>query len=120
VYHDYYIYFRTVLGEDVEAGLEHFRLKAEHADVEQVGYYPAAVYVGLLERLGRHREAAEAYSRYLAQCDPQQLGSCPTIYELCQKLGDYRPLVDIAQRRGNLVDYVAGLIQVKRMQPVRS
>jgi len=110
-YFDYHIYFRTLLGEDVEAGLEHFRQKAETADVEQVGYYPAAVYVGLLERLGRHREAVEAYSRYLSQADPQQLGSCPTIYELCQKLGDYRPLVDIAQRRGNLVDYTAGLIQ---------
>ncbi|GBD37339.1 hypothetical protein HRbin36_02470 [bacterium HR36] len=112
-YYDYHVYFRTLLGENVEAGLEHFRQKAERADVEQVGYYPAAVYVGLLERLGRHREAVEAYSRYLGQCDPQQLGSCPTIYELCQKLGDYRPLVDIAQRRGNLVDYTAGLIQIK-------
>jgi len=111
-YFDYHIYFRTLLGEDVEAGLEHFRQKAETADVEQVGYYPAAVYVGLLERLGRHREAVEAYARYLSRADPQQLGSCPTIYELCQKLGDYRPLVDVAQRRGNLVDYTAGLIQV--------
>jgi hypothetical protein len=111
-YFDYHIYFRTLLGEEVEAGLEHFRHKAETADLEQVGYYPAAVYVGLLERLGRHREAVEAYARYLTRADPQQLGSCPTIYELCQKLGDYRPLVDIAQRRGNLVDYTAGLIQV--------
>lgn len=114
-YFDYHIYFRTLLGEDVEAGLEHFRQKAEQADVQQVGYYPAAVYVGLLERLGRHREAAEAYSRYLVHCDPQQLGSCPSIYELCQKLGDFNPLVDVSLRRGNLVDYVAGLIQSRQL-----
>ncbi|MCS7168722.1 MAG: hypothetical protein RMI91_10935 [Gemmatales bacterium] len=116
-YHDYLIYFRTLLGAEVEAGLEHFRQKAEQADPTQVGYYPAVVYVGLLERLGRHREAVEAYSRYLVHCDPQQLGNCPSIYELCEKLSDYRPLVDIAQRRGSLVDYTAGLIQQIKAKP---
>ncbi|MCS7016943.1 MAG: hypothetical protein NZM42_12600 [Gemmatales bacterium] len=119
-YHDYLIYFRTLLGAEVEAGLEHFRQKAEQADPAQVGYYPAVVYVGLLERLGRHREAVEAYSRYLAHCDPQQLGNCPSIYELCDRLGDYRPLVDIAQRRGSLVDYTAGLIQQMKAKPCRA
>jgi len=112
-YVDYHVYFRILLGRDVEEGLAHFRQRAEEADPEEIGLYPAVVYVKLLMQLGRFAEATEAYSRYLAQLDPNQ-PSAPSLAVLCDKIGDYRPMVEVALRRGNLVDYTAALLQQHR------
>ncbi|MCS6977744.1 MAG: hypothetical protein NZM31_12160 [Gemmatales bacterium] len=112
-YRDYAIYLKVLLGRDVEAGIEHFRAKAEAADPENVGTYPAQVLVTLLDRIGRTREAIAAYCRYLAQADQRHL-SCPPLVEMCQRVGDYAPLVDVALRRGDLVNYTAGLIQMQK------
>jgi hypothetical protein len=68
------------------------------------------VLINLLVRLGRHRDAVGAYGRYLAQADARQL-SCPSLQELCEKAGDYQPLVEVSIRRGDLVNYAAGLLQ---------
>jgi hypothetical protein len=51
-----------------------------------------------------------AYARYLAQADARQL-RCPSLQELCAKAGDFRPLVEVSLRRGDLVNYAAGLLQ---------
>lgn len=112
-YRDYAIYLKVLLGRDVEEGIEHFRAKAEAADPENVGTYPAQVLVTLLDRIGRTREAIAAYSRYLAQADQRHL-SCPPLVEMCQRIGDYAPLVDVSLRRGDLVNYAAGLLQMHR------
>jgi hypothetical protein len=109
-YRDYSIYLKVLAGRDVDEGLEHFRAKAEAADPETVGTYPAQVLVTLLDRTGRTEEALAAYARYLAQADMREL-SCPPLPELCQKAGDFRPLVEVSHRRGDLVNYAAGLLQ---------
>lgn len=112
-YRDYAIYLKVLLGRDVEEGIEHFRAKAEAADPENVGTYPAQVLVTLLDRIGRTREAIAAYCRYLAQADQRHL-SCPPLVEMCQRIGDYAPLTDVSLRRGDLVNYTAGLVQMHR------
>jgi hypothetical protein len=86
-YVDYAAYFRALMGEQVEAAIAHFRDKAAKADPDQAGTLPAQVLVGLLARLGRYREAADAAHQYLSDADPAEL-VCPSPIQLCQLAGD--------------------------------
>src|SRR5262249_8319323 len=51
-YEDYDVYLSILSGESVEKGIAHFRKKAEEADPDTIGTYPAQVLVNLLLRLG--------------------------------------------------------------------
>ncbi len=109
LYRDYHVYFQTLLGQDVDEGIAHFRAKAEAADPQETTL-PGEVLVTLLVRLERYAEAVQAFARYLGQADARRL-SCPSLQELCHEIGDYRPLVEVSLRRGDLVNYAAGLLQ---------
>ena len=111
-YRDYGVYLAALAGEDVDAGLAHFRTKAEQADPETVGTYPAEVLVNLLLRVDRPREALEVARRYLAKVDDRRL-TCPGIAELCQRTDDYGTLADVAREQDNPVYFVAGLVATK-------
>src|SRR5262249_4939314 len=65
-YHDYAAYLSILAGDKAEEGLAHFRRKAEEADPETVGTYPAEVLVNLLLRLDRSREALEVARKFLS------------------------------------------------------
>jgi hypothetical protein len=108
-YRDYGVYLAVLAGDDVEGGLAHFRAKAEQADPQEVGTYPAEVLVNLLLRVGRADEALAVARRHLAGVTDRQL-TCPSIVELCQKTGDYRTLAEVAREQDNAVHFVAGLI----------
>jgi hypothetical protein len=113
MYRDYGIHLAVQAGENVEAGLAHFRQKAAEADPETVGTYPAEVLVNLLLRVNRPREALQEARRYLARRDERQL-TCPSIVELCQRTGDYATLTEVAREQDNPVYFVAGLVAAKR------
>lgn len=111
-YQDYGVYLSILAGDDVEEGLAHFRKKAEEASPEEIGTYPAEVYVNLLLRLNRPKEALEIARRFLASTDEQRL-SCPNVVELCQRTRDFKTLAEVARQHGNAVHFVAGLIAAK-------
>jgi hypothetical protein len=108
-YRDYGVYLAVLAGDDIEGGLAHFRAKAEAADPETVGTYPAEVLVNLLLRLDRPAEALAVARRFLTGADERRL-SCPSLTDLCQRTGDYRTLAEVARAQGNPVHFVAGLI----------
>jgi hypothetical protein len=108
-YRDYGVYLALLAGDDVEGGLAHFRAKAEQADPETIGSYPAEVLVNLLLRLERPAEALAVARQYLAGVDGRRL-TCPSISELCQRVKDYRTLAEVAREQGDAVHFVAGLI----------
>jgi hypothetical protein len=108
-YRDYAVYLATIAGDNPEEGIAHFRAKAENADPETVGSYPAEVLVNLLLRLNRPEEALAVARRHLAVPDGRQL-SCPGIGELCQRTNDYRTLAEVAREQGDPVHFMAGLI----------
>lgn len=112
-YRDYGIYLGILAGDDVEAGLDHFRSKAEEADPETVGTYPAEVLVNLLLRLGRTHEALAVSRKYLAHAEEGRL-ACPNLVELCQRTGDYETLAEVAREQNNPVHYLAGLIAANK------
>jgi hypothetical protein len=105
-YVDYGEYIRAVLGDDVEARLEHFRKKVEESNPDEVGTVAAQLYVNLAARLGHFGEAIEVSTKYLADEDPSDL-ACPSTLQLCNMAKDYARLRELARIRGDLLSYVA-------------
>ncbi|HEY7315727.1 MAG TPA: hypothetical protein VH643_40735 [Gemmataceae bacterium] len=106
------LYLAILAGDNVEEGLDYFRKQAEQADPETVGTYPAQVLVNLLLKLERAPEALTVARKYLASADNRQM-SCPSIVELCQKVGDFRTLAEVAREQNDPVHFLAGLLAAK-------
>jgi hypothetical protein len=108
-YVDYDAYLSILTREDVAGGLAHFHKKADEADPETIGTFPAEVLVNLLLRLERPKEALAVARKHLARLGDQRL-SCPSIVDLCKQTGDYGTLAEVAEEQGNAVNFVAGII----------
>jgi len=108
-YRDYGVYLAILAGDNVEEGLAHFRAKVESNNPEEVGTYPAEVFVNLLLKIGRDQEALAIARRYLVTADSRQL-TCPGIVELCEKAGDFQALAEVAREQNNTVHFLAGLL----------
>jgi hypothetical protein len=112
-YTDYDRYLAVLSGEDVEGGIAHFRAKAETADPQTIGTFPAEVLVNLLLRIGCADTALEVSRKLLAPLGDVRL-SCPSFVELCQRTGNYGVLAEVAREQGNAINFVAGLIAAQR------
>jgi hypothetical protein len=108
-YTDHGIYLRTLLGDDVERGIAHFRAKAVSGTAEGYGM-PAEIFVDLLVRLERFDEAIAASREYFPKTPP---ANSPSTLQLCQIAGAFGQLRELARERGDLLAYAAGLIQEK-------
>ncbi len=108
-YIDHEIYLRTLLGEDVERGVAHFRRKAVEAS--EAGYStPAEIFIDLLVRLDRFDEAIQASIEFFPEPSNPPANS-PSSLQLCQIAGDFPRLRALARARGDLLAYAAGAIQ---------
>lgn len=107
-YDDYLAYLNVVAGEQVAEGLERFRAKADREFAEGATY-AAQVYVNLLLRANRDKEALAAAKHYLAAEDDRGL-ICPGPGELARRLNDYQTLAEVARARNDAVQFLAGLI----------
>jgi hypothetical protein len=108
IYDDVDVFLAILLGEEVDAGLEHFRAKIT-GDPDGPDYFAAEVLVRLLVRLNRLPEALEIAKQYLTTVDERQL-NCPGPFELAQRLNDYQTLAETARARQDPVHYLASLI----------
>jgi hypothetical protein len=121
-YDDYLVYLKVIQGApapprmgnqaDVDAGLAHFRSKAEREFAEG-STYAAQVYVNLLVRLNRHSEALAAAKAYLLREDERNM-ICPGVNELAKRAGDFDTIAEAAKARNDPVGYLAGLIAAQR------
>lgn len=111
-YADYDQYLAILTGEDVEAGLAHFRAKVDANPPATAGTFPTEIYVNLLLRLGRESEALDVVRKHLAPLGEMRL-SCPSLVELVQQTKRYDVLAQVAREQGNAVNFVAGLIAEK-------
>lgn len=111
-YDDYLAFLRVVAGVDVEANLSRFKEKAAREAAEGSSY-AAQVYVNLLVRAGRHREALEAAKQFLIHENEQNL-VCPGVSELARKLGDYESIAQAGRARWDGVQFLAGLIAAQK------
>jgi hypothetical protein len=103
-------WFRALLGEHVDAALRIFRQKADSMDVQEHGTLGIETYADLLARVGRPAEA----SAYLMRSMPNGMrpfGIAPSLIELAHAAGEYQPMLEHAQSRGDLVGFAAALFQ---------
>jgi hypothetical protein len=114
LYCDAGTYLGVLAGEDVEAGLAHFRAKVEAMDPDR-GSLPAEVYVNLLLHAGRCNEALAVAREHLTDADERQL-TCPGPLELSRRAEDYRAFAEVARARGDAVHFLAGLLAGGRIE----
>ena len=108
VYPHHALYFRALLGENVDEAIAFFKKEAELDDEE-----PAAIdaYVSLLARTGRTSEALDEAARLQKAGKRGDLS--PTLQDLAEASGNYAKLMDITKSRGDLLGYAAGLTSAK-------
>lgn len=109
-YVDYAFYLRALLGQHSDQAIEHFRGKLPRKTGENDDSNPAQVLVSLLARIERYPEAVDISLQHLTGIDTAQL-TCPTVFQLCQLGGDYKRLKEISRSQGDLLSYVAGILQ---------
>ena len=109
-YVDYAFYLRALLGQKSDQAIEHFRGKLPRKTGENDDSNPAQVLVALLARIERYPEAVDISLQHLSGIDTAQL-TCPTVFQLCQLGGDYKRLKEISRSQGDLLSYVAGILQ---------
>jgi hypothetical protein len=107
------LFFRALLGQDVEEALAFFRQKAEEYPASEYSSAVVEVYVSLLARVGRPDEALAASLEMLSPEAPAS-GLAPGPFELAERSGHYDALLEACQRRGDLVGYTAALVQSRR------
>ncbi|MBL9093428.1 MAG: hypothetical protein JNL96_19580 [Planctomycetaceae bacterium] len=107
VYEHHALFFRALLGENVEEAVAYFKAEAE-SSLEDQDTTPVEVYLSLLARLGRTTEAMEETAR-LQKPGTRQSDLAPTLQELAQQSGDYERLAKLARDRGDLLAYAAAL-----------
>jgi hypothetical protein len=117
MYDDFLPFLNVIAGENVDEGLARFKAKAEREAAEGATY-AAQVYVNLLVRINRLREALDAARAMLANEDERNL-ICPGVSELAKRLKDYRAMADAAKARQDAVGFLAGLIAGSGLYTVR-
>jgi hypothetical protein len=113
LYEAHGVYLAILAGDRVEENLNYYREQAANADPQTVGTFPAEVLVNLLLRLKREKEALEVARKYLSAVDNRRL-TCPSLADLCQRVGDYRTLAEAAREQGDPVHFMAGLLAARK------
>jgi len=99
IYVDHAVYLRALTGGDAEAAIAHFRGKAA-----------GEVLIDLLVRLGRTAEAIAIFQEYFPDPNAAPM-NCPSLLQLCQIAQDYTALRGLAQQRGDVLGFAAGVMQ---------
>ena len=102
--------FRALLGEHVDAALKMFLQKAESLDPQEHGTVAIETYADLLTRVGRPAEAMHFLIKKMPR-GMRPFGIAPSLLELAEASNDFRPMLNHAKDRGDLVGYAAALLQ---------
>lgn len=112
IYPSHRLYLQAVLGENADEAVAYFRRKAETLDVKEVGTAAIEIYVELLARLGRYSEAIDETLRLMPP-DARPIGYAPSLFELCEKAGDFRKFLQACRERGDLLGFATGLCHAR-------
>jgi hypothetical protein len=103
-------FLKVVAGVEVVKNLEYFRSRADAAAVDDLENNSPEVYVHLLTILGKTAEAVAYAGRKLNRPD-RRPGFAPSVNDLCQQAGDFESMTKLAKSRGDLLGFVAGIVQ---------
>lgn len=103
-------YLKVIAGVETQKGLDFFRSRAEAVSTEDVENNSAEVYVHLLTVLGRKSEAIAFAGKKLNRAD-RRPAFAMSVNDLCQESEDFESMARLAKSRGDLLGFVAGLVQ---------
>ena len=103
-YLDHGIYFETLLGNNLEAGLEHFRVKAFSEPLETVGTAPLETYVDLLTRVGKNQDAIRVSIKHLSN-NEQLMGIAPRVFDIAKSAEDHQVLMKHFRDQDDLLGF---------------
>jgi hypothetical protein len=103
-------YFAALLNQDQDQHLAYFRERAEQVNPRHDTTITIEVYIDLLMRIGRARDALQEALRLLPD-DVPQTGRAPALLELAAAAGDYAPLVALAKRRNDPLGFTLSLLK---------
>lgn len=103
------VFFRTLLGQQVDAGIRYFSQKADVVDRDVYGNVAIEVLVDLLARCGRPAEALQAYEKRL-DANHRPMGIAPSMLELSTQLGEFQTMREICRSRDDLLGFTAALL----------
>jgi len=112
VYPDHLRYYSTLLGRDVDAGLEHFRKKIDPHDAAQYGGIVIESYVGLLTRVGRNDQAIDVLIEQLLGKYPV-MGIAPEVHELAETAEQKQRLLEHFRSESDLLGFGQTLLNSK-------
>lgn len=109
IYADHRLFFAAQLGREVDAAVTHFREQAARAAGAEQGAVAAEVYVALLARMGRAKEAFDAGERLLPT-GWRGSALCPSLGELAAAAGQSARFADQCRQRGDALGFAASLV----------
>jgi hypothetical protein len=110
IYPAHAFYFQALLGENVEEAVSYFKAKAEMLDPQHHGYAAIETYIDLLSRLSRSEEALAAAMKFgLGSIQP--LGNALPLVELAQRAGQLPLLLNHCREKNDLLGFAAALTQ---------
>ncbi|MCR9294443.1 MAG: hypothetical protein NXI32_17130 [bacterium] len=103
-------FFRTLLGQQVDAGIRYFTHKADSVDRNQFGTVAVEVLIDLLSRCGRQDEALAVYQKRLPK-GTRTMGIAPSLLQISQRFGSFQSMREICREREDLLGYAAAILQ---------
>lgn len=104
VYPDHLFYYSAILGQDVDAGLDHFRKKIDQHGAQQYGGMVIETYVELLARVGRNDDAIDVLTEQLLGRYPA-MGIAPEAHELAETAKQKQKLLEHFQGASDLLGF---------------
>ena len=97
-YSDYALYYRALLGQNVEANITFFKEKLSHYDLHAMDSFATEAILLLYWNCGKQKEALEFWRENFRYTAPDQAGQItPSFYELCAQAKDYKQLAEVAR-----------------------
>lgn len=103
------LYYRALLGENVDEAVAYFENKARLLDPQYNGTAGIETYLELLSRIGRHEQALDAAIELMPANTPS-VAYAPLLMDLCSKAGDYQKLLNFCRSRGDELGFAAALV----------
>ena len=112
IYRHHAFYFQALLGENLDEALAHFENRSDNVDTNQWGTVGIETYIDLLARVGKIEEAI-AVTIEKIQPGQRTMGLAPSLLELCERSGNYSPLMDACRKSDDVLGFATGLMQAK-------
>ncbi len=109
-YPDHQFFYRGLLGQTVEASIEHFRQKCVSTDVEQFGPVAIETLADYLVRCGRNTEALKVLTQQLlGKFEP--LGIAPQIFEIANTDAELEQVRQFYREQDDLLGFAIGVLK---------